>query len=123
MIAVGNENKKIKNKYRLNYCHNMPMLSLLGANNFLPLFHMDNFFIWIEETEKRINEFAIGYMINPGLNVNKAFRDQVEKYMHTTFGEIIQSFIKAKFSKKNTSVLELIISFETEIILRKFSEF
>ena len=32
-------------------------------------------------------------MINPGLNVNKASREQVEKCMFTTFGEITQPFI------------------------------
>ena len=42
MIEVGNEDKKNKNKYRWNYCHHMHMLSLLGANNCLPLFHMAN---------------------------------------------------------------------------------
>ena len=30
----------------------------------------------------------IGYMINPGLNVNKTFREQVEKCIYTIFGEI-----------------------------------
>ena len=59
----------------------MPMLSLFGANHHLPLFHMDKRFIWINETKKRINEFTVGYMINTGLNVNKAFVEQVEKCM------------------------------------------
>ena len=34
---------------------------------------------YINTTKKRINLFAIGYMINPTLNVNRMFRDQVEK--------------------------------------------
>ena len=55
----------------------MPMLSLLGANHLLPLFYMDKRFIWINEKKQRINNFMIGYMINPGLNVNKHFREQV----------------------------------------------
>ena len=76
MIAVGNENKK--NKDRCNYCHRIYMLSLLGGNHRLPLFHMSKRFIWMNETKKRINGFMIGYMINPGLNVNKTFREQVE---------------------------------------------
>ena len=40
MIAVGNENKKIKRIYRWDYFHLMPMLPLLGANRHLPLLHM-----------------------------------------------------------------------------------
>ena len=74
MIAVGNENKTIKVRNRCNYCHNMPILLLLGANHRLPLLHMDKRFIWLNETKQRINKFTIGYMINPGLNVNKDFK-------------------------------------------------
>ena len=43
MIAVGNENKKNEDKYRWNYCHHVHMLSLLGENHHLPLFHMDKY--------------------------------------------------------------------------------
>ena len=63
MIEVWKNNNKIKNKYRWNYCHHMPMLSLLGENHRLPLFHMDKHFIWINETKKPINEFTIVYVI------------------------------------------------------------
>ena len=52
-------------------------------------------------------------MINPGLNVNKAFREKVEKHMYTTFGQITQAFIKATLSKNYTSVLSLIIFYGT----------
>ena len=46
MIEVGNE-KKIKTKDRLDYFNHVPMLSLLGENHRLPLFHMDKSFIWL----------------------------------------------------------------------------
>ena len=49
----------------------MPMLPLLGDNHRLPLLYMDKPFIWLEETGERINEFEVGYMINPSLYVNK----------------------------------------------------
>ena len=52
-------------------------------------------------------------MINPALNINKAFRDQVEKCMYTTFGEITQTFIKSTLLKNNTIVLAVIMSYET----------
>ena len=43
------------------------MISLLGENHRLPLFHMVKRFISNDETEKRINKFKIGCMINPNL--------------------------------------------------------
>ena len=63
--------------------------------------------------KKCINEFTIGYMINPRLSFNKSFKEQVEKCMFTTFGEIKKPFIKAKLEKNNTSVLALIMFYET----------
>ena len=52
-------------------------------------------------------------MINPGLNFNKTFREQVVKCLFTTHGKFTQPFIKATSSKNNTSVLALIMFYET----------
>ena len=89
------------------------MLSSLRTNHRLPLFHLAKRFILINETKQRIHEFTIGYMTNQGLNVNKVFREQVQKCMYTTFGEITQNCIRATLVKKNTSVLALIMCYET----------
>ena len=56
-------------------------------------------YIWLEETKERVNEFSIGYMINPNLNINKVFKQQVTKYMKTTFGEITQPHISKILAK------------------------
>ena len=50
------------------------MQSMLGDNHFLPLSHMAKRYICLEEENQRINEFSIGYMMNPNLNTNKSFR-------------------------------------------------
>ena len=47
-----------------------------------------------------MNEFTIKYTVNPVLNVNKDFKEQVEKCMFTTFGVITQPLIKSTLSKK-----------------------
>ena len=49
----------------------MPMQLLLGAYHCLPLSHISKGFIWLEEEKERINEFSVGYMINPNFNINK----------------------------------------------------
>ena len=76
MIEIGNDNKKIKNKDKWNYFHHMSIFPLLGDNRRLPLLNTNKSFIWIEETKEHINEFEIGYMINPNLNVNKSFKEK-----------------------------------------------
>ena len=78
----------------------MPRLSLLGGNNCLLLFNMDKHFIWLNETKQLIYDFIIGYMINPGLNVNKSFIEKVKIFIFTTFGVITQPFIKATLAKQ-----------------------
>ena len=113
MIEIGNDNKKIKNKDKWNYFHHMSILPLLGDNRRLPLLNTNKSFIWIEETKEHINEFEIGYMINPNLNVNKSFKEKVEKCMNNTFSALTQPFIKNTMSKKNTCVLALLMFHKT----------
>ena len=45
---------EFRKKNRWNYCHRMPMLSLLGDNHSLLLLHKSKRFIWIEETDRLI---------------------------------------------------------------------
>ena len=49
--------KKTEDKW--NQLNLIDIQSLLGTNHHLPLSHMAKFFIWIEETNQRINEFYI----------------------------------------------------------------
>ena len=56
-------------------------------------------YIWFEETNERINEFSIGYMMNPNLSINKYYKEQVTKYMKNTFGSITQQYISKILSK------------------------
>ena len=57
----------------------IPLLTLLGVNHLLPIFHKSKTFVYINNTEKRMNKFEIGYIINPKLDVNKMFREQFDK--------------------------------------------
>ena len=69
------ENKiKISAKDKLEYYDVIPLFPLLGVNNCQPRLHMSKAIFFVNSTEKRINKFSIGYMVNPKLNVNKVFR-------------------------------------------------
>ena len=61
---------------------------------------MPKCFIWLNEKKQCINEFKIGYIINPNLNINEVFREQVEICMKHKFGPITQPHIKATFQKR-----------------------
>ena len=61
-------NKKIETKYKWNQINVLCMNFVLGANCRIPLIHMSNRKIYIEETNQRINEFSFAYMLNPILD-------------------------------------------------------
>ena len=52
-------------------------------------------------------------MINPNFNINKAFREQVDKSMNTTFGPITQTHIRSTLTKNKTRVFTLLMFYET----------
>ena len=90
----------------------MPMFPLVGSNHHLPLLHMDERFIFLEEIGERINDFKIGYMINPCLYVGKDFIDQVEKCINTTFGSITQPLLKPHNNNKYKGVSIINVSLD-----------
>ena len=66
----------------------------------MPLLHMSKSYIWIEETNQRINEFSFGYMTNPNLFKNRAFKEQVKVCFKNTFGPYTTSHINKILQKK-----------------------
>ena len=107
--SVGYQNKTIQTQDKWNNLNPMNIQYLLGTNHRLPLSHMVKSYIWIEETNECINEFSIGYMINPTLSINKYFKEQVTKFMKNTFDAMTQQHIS--FRKKR--VLALFMFYET----------
>ena len=72
---------------------------------------MDKSYIWIEEIKERMNEFSIGYTINPSLNINKSFKYKVTEFMKDTFDAITQPHTSKK--NKKTRVLALLMFYGT----------
>ena len=58
---------------------------------------------------KKINQFEIGYMINPSLRVNTVFREKVEKWFRATFHENKMENIRYVMRKKDTCVIAIIM--------------
>ena len=85
------------------------MQSLLGTNCHMPLLHMSKRYIWLEETNQRINEFSIGYMMNPNLNWNRYFKDQVKVCLKNKFGPDTNTHIVKTLPEKYTRVLVSIL--------------
>ena len=76
------------------------MESMLVANCCMPLLYMSRTYIWMEETNKLINEFYFGYMLNLTLNKNKSFKVQVKACLKNTFGKDTNSHINTILQKK-----------------------
>ena len=101
--------KTIETKEKWNQLNIMDIQSLLGTNHSLPLSHMAKSYIWLEETNQRINDFSIGYIMNPNLNMKKVFREQVKVFMKTTFSTSNMTHMSKILLKPSTIVLELVI--------------
>ena len=86
ILEVGYKKKTIKTKDKWNQIDLLDVQYLLWTNCHRPLLNMSKSYIWIEETNQHINEFSIGYMMNPNLNTNNAFRKQVKVCFKYTFG-------------------------------------
>ena len=84
---------------------------LLGTNHRLPLSYMAKSYIWLEETNQRINELSIGCMMNPNFSMNKDFKEQVKVCMKTTFSTETMTHISKILLKPDTRVLALVIFF------------
>ena len=74
ILVVDYINQKTETKDKWNQINVLDMQSMLVANCRMPLLHMSKSYILIEEKNKRINEFYFGYMMNPTLYKNKAFK-------------------------------------------------
>ena len=61
-----------------------------------------------------MNQFAIGYMIKPTLNVNKVFREQVENFLRAAFHQNTTEGIRFFMRKKDTYFIVLIMFYETK---------
>ena len=88
------------------------MQSLLWNNCRRPLLQMFKIYIWLEETNQRINEFSFGYTMNPNLNTKEAFKEQVKVCLKNKFGLSTNIHIDKRLSKNNTRVLALVMFYE-----------
>ena len=100
---------KIETKDKWNQINILSMESVLVGNCRIPLIHMSNRKIWIEETNQRINEFSFAYMLNPTLNKNKACKEQVKACLINTFGADTNKHINKTLMKWDTRVLALVV--------------
>ena len=76
------------------------MQSMLVDNGRMPLLHMSKSYLWLEETNQRINEFSFRYMMNPTLFNIRDFKEQVKVCFKNTFGTDITSNINNILLKK-----------------------
>ena len=90
-------------------------MTLLGVNNSQPILHMYKKTVHCYSTDESTNQFAIDYMINPSLNCDKLFIEQVEKYWSVSFHSSKMETIRDFLKKKNTCVMALIMIYENNL--------
>ena len=82
---IGKSKLKLLGKDKCKTLAVIPLMTLVGIYHRQHILHMSKIMIHFYSTDENINQFAIGYMINPSLNCNKLFRQQVEKLLSVLF--------------------------------------
>ena len=109
----------IPGKYKWETLGVIPLIPLAGENHCQPLSHMSKRMIHCYYTDESINQFAIGYMINPWLNCNKILREKFEKWLSVSFHKNKMEKIKDCQRNNNTCVIALMIFYENNGVKQK----
>ena len=88
-------------------------MPIVGVNHLIPILHMSKITVYINSSEKTVHQFAISYMINPSLHIKKMLKTQVEKCVGYSFSIKTMQTIKKIMMKKNTSIMAIILIYET----------
>ena len=65
---------RIESKYRQEAIDFFPLLPLIGLNHSQPIINIPKRMVYLYTTYEKINKLAIGYIINPSLQVDNMFR-------------------------------------------------
>ena len=65
---------KIKTYEKWNFSESIALRYLLSAYNRLPIWNMVNKMVTNKNENKKIDQFQVGYMLNPELKINKALK-------------------------------------------------
>ena len=86
-IELEKENQKVLGKDRWETLDVIQLLPLVGLNNRQPILNMSKRMVHCYYIYESINQFEVGYMVNPSLNFDKLSRKQVEICLSATFHE------------------------------------
>ena len=114
MIAVGNENEKIKNKDRWNYCHHMPMLPFWGIIIVYRYYIWLNFLCGFKKQVKLLISLRLYIWL---IQVCMLIKPSDTKWKNVRKLHLVHShnlLLKPHY-QKNTSVLELLMFHETRL--------
>ena len=109
---IGKRKQKITEKDEWELTAGIPLMPIVGVNHCLRILHLFKILVHIYTTENTINQFSIGYMINPSIHFNKVFKTQVQKCLGCSFSIKTIKTIKKCLMKNNTFIMELIMIYE-----------
>ena len=112
MIELAKEKKIIPEKYEWWLPDVIPLMPIVEVNHCLTILYMSKKMVHIYTTENTIHQFAISYIINPSLSINRVFREQVQKCLGFYFFINTMKTIRYCLLKNNTSVMAIILIYE-----------
>ena len=92
---------------------------LVGVNHCQHILHVYKILVHCYSIDEIINQFKIGYIINPLLHFNKVSREQFGIFLSATFHNSTMKTIKKCLINENTCFMELIMSYYTNELKTK----
>ena len=100
MIESEKVKVKVPGKNRWETLYGIPMIPFVEVNYHQPILQMTKIMVHCYSADESIDQISIGYMVNPSLNCNRVFREQVEKCLSVSFHkntmETIRNFLKIR---------------------------
>ena len=84
LLCVGKNNiigKKVPVKDKWETPAIITLMPIVGVNNCQPILYTSKRMVHCYTTDETMNQFAIGYIINPSLKFNNVFITQAEKLL------------------------------------------
>ena len=112
IIELEKRNKKLSDKDKWETPYIIPLTPLLGVNYCQHILNKSKIMVHCYSTDETVNQFAIGYIINPSITYNKVFIIQAEKCLSLSFTAIRMETIKYFLRNNNKCVMALIMIYE-----------
>ena len=112
MNETNKDDLKIKRFENWKFSEPITLGYLLSTYHHLPICNFENNIVMNKKESKQIYQFQFRYVLGLELNIEKAFKEQIERNISKTFGSEKNMRIRKVWRKENTCVPSPLVFYE-----------